>query len=61
MEVEFKFTIPTRRLAAVKAAARRGTSSAIRLEARYFDTADKALSSRGWWWKAPASKHRNFR
>lgn len=47
MEVEFKFTIPSKRLAAVKAAARRGTSSAIRLEARYFDTADKALSSRG--------------
>ncbi|MES2609879.1 MAG: CYTH and CHAD domain-containing protein [Pseudomonadota bacterium] len=47
MEVEFKFIIPGKRLAAVKAAARRGTSSAIRLEARYFDTADKALSSRG--------------
>lgn len=47
MEVEFKFTIAPKRLAAVKAAARRGASSAIRLEARYFDTADKALSSRG--------------
>lgn len=47
MEVEFKFTIPARRLTAVKAAARRGTPNAIRLEARYFDTEDKALSSRG--------------
>lgn len=47
MEIEFKFSIPPKRLAAVKAAARRGGSSAIRLEARYFDTAEKALSSRG--------------
>lgn len=47
MEIEFKFNIPPKRLAAVKAAARRGVSSTLRLEARYFDTADKALSSRG--------------
>lgn len=47
MEVEFKFSIPPKRLAAVKAAARSGASTAIRMEARYFDTADKALSSRG--------------
>lgn len=47
MEIEFKFSIPPKRLAAVKAAARRGASTGIRLEARYFDTADKALSSRG--------------
>jgi inorganic triphosphatase YgiF len=47
MEIEFKFNISPKRLAAVKAAARRGASKAIRLEARYFDTPDKALSSRG--------------
>lgn len=47
MEIEFKFCIPPERLAAVKAAARRGASTAMRLEARYFDTPDGALASRG--------------
>ncbi|WP_319003108.1 CYTH and CHAD domain-containing protein [Acidovorax radicis] len=47
MEIEFKFCIPPERLAAVQAAARRGTHALIRMEARYFDTPDAALSSRG--------------
>ena len=47
MEIEFKFCIPPERLAAVQAAARRGTHAHIRMEARYFDTPDAALSSRG--------------
>ena len=47
MEIEFKFCIPPERLAAVQTAARRGTHAQIRMEARYFDTSDAALSSRG--------------
>src|SRR3989344_875285 len=47
MEVGFKSGIHRRRLAAVQAAARRGTHAHIRMEARYFDTPDAALSSRG--------------
>lgn len=47
MEIEFKFCIPPDRLAAVQAALRRGRCAAIRMEARYFDTADGALASRG--------------
>ncbi|KRD55100.1 metal-chelation protein CHAD [Acidovorax sp. Root275] len=47
MEIEFKFCIPPERLAVVQAAARRGTHAQIRMEARYFDTPDAALSSRG--------------
>ena len=47
MEIEFKFCIPPERLAAVRAAARRGAHALIRMEARYFDTPDGALSSQG--------------
>ena len=47
MEIEFKFCIPPDRLAAVQAAVRRGRCAAIRMEARYFDTPDGALASRG--------------
>ncbi|WP_146871812.1 CYTH and CHAD domain-containing protein [Acidovorax delafieldii] len=47
MEIEFKFCIPPDRLAAVQAAVRRGRCVAIRMEARYFDTPDGALASRG--------------
>ena len=47
MEIEFKFCIPPERLAAVQAAVRRGRCVAIRMEARYFDTLDGALASRG--------------
>ena len=47
MEIEFKFCIPPERLAAVQAALRRGRCTAIRMEARYFDTPDGALASRG--------------
>lgn len=47
MEIEFKFCIPPERLAAVQAAVRRGRWTPIRMEARYFDTPDAALSSRG--------------
>ena len=47
MEIEFKFCIPPDRLAAVQAAVRRGRCVAIRMEARYFDTPDGALGSRG--------------
>ena len=47
MEIEFKFCIPPERLAAVQAAMRRGRWTPIRMEARYFDTPDAALSSRG--------------
>mgnify|MGYP002039116276 FL=1 len=47
MEIEFKFCIPLDRLAAVQAALRRGRCTAIRMEARYFDTPDGALASRG--------------
>lgn len=47
MEIEFKFCIPSERLAAVQTAARRGTHAQIRMEGRYFDTPDAALSSRG--------------
>ena len=47
MEIEFKFCIPPDRLVAVQAAVRRGRCAAIRMEARYFDTPDGALASRG--------------
>lgn len=47
MEIEFKFCIPAERVAGVNAAMRRGRFEPIRMEARYFDTADGALSSRG--------------
>jgi len=47
MEVEFKFHIDQSQLAALQAAAQRGDATAVRLEARYFDTKDAALSSRG--------------
>jgi len=47
MEIEFKFCIPSERLAAVQAAVRRGRHAALRMEARYFDTPDGALASRG--------------
>lgn len=47
MEIEFKFCIPPERLAALQAAVRRGRWAAIRMEARYFDTPDGALASRG--------------
>lgn len=47
MEIEFKFCIPPERLAGVKAAVLRGRFEAIRMEARYFDTPDGALSSCG--------------
>lgn len=47
MEIEFKFCIPPERLAAVQAAVRRGRWIPVRMEARYFDTPDAALSSRG--------------
>lgn len=47
MEIEFKFCIPLDRLAAVQAALRRGRCTTIRMEARYFDTPDGALGSRG--------------
>ncbi len=47
MEIEFKFCIPPERLAAVQAAVRRGRWTPVRMEARYFDTPDAALSSRG--------------
>lgn len=47
MEIEFKFCIPLDRLAAVQAALRRGRCTAIRMEARYFDTPDGALASSG--------------
>lgn len=46
MEIEFKFCIPAGRLAAVTAAVRRGRYTPIRMEARYYDTPDAALSSR---------------
>ncbi len=46
MEIEFKFCIPAGRLAAVAAAVRRGRYTPIRMEARYYDTPDAALSSR---------------
>lgn len=46
MEIEFKFCIPAGRLAAVTAAVRRGRYTPIRMEARYHDTPDAALSSR---------------
>lgn len=47
MEIEYKFCIPSQRLAALQAAVLRGAHAQIRMEARYFDTADGALSSRG--------------
>ena len=47
MEIEFKFCIPAGRLGAVTAAVRRGRYVPIRMEARYYDTPDAALSSRG--------------
>ncbi|PUA96234.1 adenylate cyclase [Acidovorax sp. 107] len=47
MEIEFKFCIPPERLAAVQAAVRRGRWVTVRMEARYFDTPDGALASRG--------------
>lgn len=47
MEIEFKFCIPPDRLAAVQAAVCRGAWALVRMEARYFDTPDAALSSRG--------------
>ncbi|MDM0055036.1 CYTH and CHAD domain-containing protein [Variovorax fucosicus] len=47
MEIEFKFCIPPARLAAVEAAVRRGAVVRTRLQARYFDTADRALASSG--------------
>ena len=47
MEIEFKFSIPSDRLAAVEAAVRRGTVTRTRLQARYFDTPDRALATHG--------------
>lgn len=47
MEIEFKFCIPPERLAALSAAVQRGRHTPIRMEARYFDTPDAALASRG--------------
>ena len=47
MEIEFKFCIPPARLQAVEAAVRRGAVVRTRLQARYFDTADRALASSG--------------
>ena len=47
MEIEFKFCIPPARLPAVEAAVRRGAVVRTRLQARYFDTADRALASNG--------------
>lgn len=47
MEIEFKFCIPPERLAGVQAAMRRSRFKSVRMEARYFDTPDGALSSRG--------------
>ena len=45
MEIEFKFCIPAGRLKAVEAALRRGTVARTRLQARYFDTADRRLAA----------------
>ena len=47
MEIEFKFHIPAGRLAALQAAARCADATSVRLQARYFDTRDGALASRG--------------
>lgn len=47
MEIEFKFCIPPERLAAARAAVRRGRWAMVRMEARYFDTPDGALASQG--------------
>lgn len=47
MEIEFKFSIPPARLAAVEAAVRRGAVTRTRLQARYFDTPDRALAAQG--------------
>ncbi|RYF82623.1 MAG: CYTH and CHAD domain-containing protein [Comamonadaceae bacterium] len=47
MEIEFKFCIPSDRLAAVEAALREGEVQRTRLQARYFDTADHALAAQG--------------
>ena len=47
METEFKFCIPPARLAAVEAALRRGAVTRTRLQARYFDTPDRALAAQG--------------
>ncbi|MET0543213.1 MAG: CHAD domain-containing protein, partial [Variovorax sp.] len=47
MEVEFKFSIPVERVQAVEAAVRRGTMVRVRLQARYFDTADRRLAGQG--------------
>lgn len=46
-EIEFKFGIPPQRHQAVEAAVRRGAVTRTHLQARYFDTADNALTSRG--------------
>ncbi|RZL96752.1 MAG: CYTH and CHAD domain-containing protein [Variovorax sp.] len=47
MEIEFKFSIPSDRLAAVEAAVRRGAVTRTRLQARYFDTPERALAMQG--------------
>lgn len=47
MEVEFKFHIPEDRLDALSAAVASGQTNEVRLEARYFDTQDGALSAHG--------------
>lgn len=47
MEIEFKFCIPPHRLHAVQAAVAQPGHATVHMQARYFDTADKALSSRG--------------
>ena len=47
MEIEFKFSVPAARLAAVEAAVRRGAVTRTRLQARYFDTPERALAAHG--------------
>lgn len=47
MEIEFKFVVPPERRPAVEAALRRGAVTRTRMQARYFDTPDRALATRG--------------
>ncbi len=47
MEFELKLEVPGHRIKAVEAAVRRGQAVQQRLQARYFDTHDRALAARG--------------
>ncbi len=47
MEIEFKFQVPSERLEAVQSDLRSAKVTPMRMQARYFDTADGALAARG--------------